>query len=84
MYMLMYRHSYFFYPETSLHSLEEIDLIFAKGYYKNMSYVKSAQELPKLSVQDMEQLATPYGLAEANESEKSSLEHIKEVNSKNS
>lgn len=71
------------YPETSLRSLEEIYLIFAKGYYKNMSYVKAAQELPKLSVQDMEQQATQYGLAEANEFEKSSLEHIEEVNSMN-
>lgn len=83
-YMLTYRHSYFFYPETSHRSLEEIDLIFAKGYSENISYVKAAQELPKLSVQDMEQLATQYGLAEANEFEKSPLEHLEEVNSKTS
>lgn len=80
--ILTNRHSYFFYPETSHRSLEEIDMIFAKGYYENISYVKAAQELPKLSVQDMEQLATQYGLAEANEFEKSGLEHVEEVVSK--
>lgn len=80
--MLTNWHSYFFYPETSHRSLEEIDLIFAKGYCENISYVKAAQELPKLSVQDMEQLATQYGLAKANEFEKSGIEHVEEVNSK--
>ena len=59
-------------------------MIFAKGYYESISYVKAAKELPKLSVQDMEQLATQYGMAAANEFEKSSLEHIEEVGSKNS
>ncbi|KAJ9143432.1 Sugar transporter [Pleurostoma richardsiae] len=53
---------YFFYPETAHRSLEEIDLIFAKGYFEKKSYVKAAQELPKLSVSDMEQLAAQYGL----------------------
>ncbi|KAF2114272.1 general substrate transporter [Lophiotrema nucula] len=55
---------YFFYPETSHRSLEEIDLIFAKGYIEKMSYVKAGKELPRLSVEDMEQLAVQYGLAE--------------------
>lgn len=78
-------HNYFFHPETSHESLEEIDSIFAKGYYENISYVKAAQELLKLSVQDMEQLAIQYGLAEANEFEKAaSLEHMEDVSSKTS
>lgn len=55
---------YFFYPETSHRSLEEIDLIFAKGYFENISYVKAAKELPKLSVEDMERLAAQYGLTD--------------------
>ena len=37
---------YFLYPETSGRSLEEIDLIFAKGYLENKSYVLAAKELP--------------------------------------
>ena len=56
--------SYFFYPETARRSLEEIDLIFAKGYIENISYVKAGKELPSLSVEDMEQLAIQYGLTE--------------------
>ncbi|KAK5209483.1 hypothetical protein LTR96_000274 [Exophiala xenobiotica] len=55
---------YFFYPETSHRTLEEIDLIFAKGYVENTSYVKAAKELPRLSVEDMERLAHQYGLTD--------------------
>ncbi|KAL8683127.1 MAG: hypothetical protein Q9224_006712 [Gallowayella concinna] len=75
---------YFFYPETSHRTLEEIDLIFAKGYHENISYVKAAKQLPKLTVRDMEQLATQYGLAEANEFEKDVGSHMEEVDSKKS
>jgi sugar porter (SP) family MFS transporter len=52
---------YFFYPETAGRSLEEIDLIFAKGYVDNMSYVKAARELPRLSDEEIEQYAIQYG-----------------------
>lgn len=51
----------FFYPETAGRSLEEIDLIFAKGYCENMSYVRAAKELPKLSDEEVEQKALEYG-----------------------
>jgi hypothetical protein len=53
---------YFFYPETARRSLEEIDLIFAKGYVENMSYVRAAKELPYLSDEDIERVAIQYGL----------------------
>ncbi|KXT08888.1 hypothetical protein AC579_4669 [Pseudocercospora musae] len=56
---------YLFYPETSHRSLEEIDFIFAKGYYENISYVKAAKEMPRLTNDDMEALAEEYGLADA-------------------
>ena len=47
-----------------------------------MSYVRAAKELPRLSVEGMEELAVQYGLAEANEFEKHGVTgHIEEVGS---
>lgn len=40
---------YFFYPETAGRSLEEIDIIFARGYVEKVSYVKMAKEMPPLT-----------------------------------
>lgn len=51
----------FFYPETAGRSLEEIDLIFAKGYVDNISYVKASNELPRLTDEEIEQYAIQYG-----------------------
>ncbi|TGJ79755.1 hypothetical protein E0Z10_g9010 [Xylaria hypoxylon] len=53
---------YFFYPETARRSLEEIDIIFAKGNVENISYVKAAKELPLLTDEEVEQEALKYGL----------------------
>lgn len=50
-----------FYPETKQRSLEEIDLIFAKGHLENMSYVKAAKELPFLDPVGIEQMQRQYG-----------------------
>ncbi|THZ72323.1 general substrate transporter [Aureobasidium pullulans] len=52
---------YCFYPETSGRSLEEIDLIFAKGYLEKMSYVTAAKELPKLDAAEIDAKAREYG-----------------------
>lgn len=57
---------YFFYPETAGRSLEEIDLIFAKGYCENMSYVRASHELPKLTDEEIEQKAAEYGFGVGN------------------
>ncbi|GAA5943006.1 sugar porter family MFS transporter [Sporobolomyces koalae] len=40
---------YFFYPETAGRSLEEIDVIFARGYVEKRSYVHMASEMPTLT-----------------------------------
>lgn len=53
---------WFFYPETANRSLEEIDIIFAKGSVENMSYVRAAQEMPFLSDAEVEREALRYGL----------------------
>ncbi|KAI1102228.1 general substrate transporter [Jackrogersella minutella] len=53
---------WFFYPETAKRSLEEIDIIFAKGFVENKSYVRAAEELPLLSPEQVEQEALKYGL----------------------
>lgn len=53
---------YIFYPETANRSLEEIDIIFAKGNVENMSYVKAAAEMPFLSDAEVESEALRYGL----------------------
>ena len=52
---------YLFYPETKQRSLEEIDIIFAKGYMENMSYVAAAQQLPYLSDAEIDAKAREYG-----------------------
>ncbi|KAK4501691.1 hypothetical protein PRZ48_007500 [Zasmidium cellare] len=52
---------YFFYIETANRSLEEVDLIFAKGYMENMSYVRASRELPFLSDEEIDSKAREYG-----------------------
>ena len=53
---------YFLYPETKQRSLEEIDIIFAKGYAENISYVRAAKELPFLGDEEVEDMALKYRL----------------------
>ncbi|KAI9746627.1 MAG: hypothetical protein M1818_000341 [Claussenomyces sp. TS43310] len=55
---------YFFYPETKRRSLEEIDLIFAKGYLENISYVRAAKEMPFLNDHEVDQMARQYGFVD--------------------
>lgn len=52
---------YFFYIETAGRSLEEVDLIFAKGYLENMSYVRASRELPFLSDEELDAKAKEFG-----------------------
>jgi sugar porter (SP) family MFS transporter len=52
---------YIFYPETKMRSLEEIDIIFAKGFMENMTYVRAANELPYLDDAGVEAKAREYG-----------------------
>lgn len=53
---------YFFYPETAGRSLEEIDIIFAKGYDEKISYVHAAKQLPKLTESEVRAEARRYGV----------------------
>ncbi|KAI4725568.1 general substrate transporter [Aureobasidium sp. EXF-10728] len=52
---------YYFYPESSGRTLEEIDLIFAKGYLEKMSYVTAAVELPHMNPEEIDAKAREYG-----------------------
>ncbi|KAH0400152.1 general substrate transporter, partial [Aureobasidium melanogenum] len=52
---------YWFFPETSGRSLEEIDLIFAKGYLEKMNYVTAAKELPHMNPDEIDAKAREYG-----------------------
>ncbi|KAL2074832.1 hypothetical protein VTL71DRAFT_8611 [Oculimacula yallundae] len=61
---------YFFYPETKKRSLEEIDLIFAKGYLENISYVKASHDMPFLSDREVEEMSRRYGFADSDEETK--------------
>ena len=64
---------YFTYPETAKRSLEEIDIIFAKGYCENMSYVRAARELEFLNDEEIDRKAKEYGLVEAMEKEEEEI-----------
>ncbi|MDI1491608.1 MAG: hypothetical protein OHK93_002817 [Ramalina farinacea] len=55
---------YFTYPETARRSLEEIDIIFAKGYCEKIGYVRAARELPFLSDEEIDRKAGEYGLVD--------------------
>jgi len=54
---------YLFYPETKGRSLEEIDIIFAKAYFRDEWDVRVADEMPKLTVAEVESEARRWGLA---------------------
>jgi sugar porter (SP) family MFS transporter len=69
---------YFFYPETSGRSLEEIDLIFAKGYIEKKSYVRAAEEIPFLDDAEIDQYARNLGLDRGDEEAGSSDGSVKE------
>jgi len=60
---------YFLYPETSGRSLEEIDLIFAKGYLENKSYVLAAKELPTMDDSEIARYNREYGMDETSDEE---------------
>jgi sugar porter (SP) family MFS transporter len=69
---------YFFYPETSGRSLEEIDLIFAKGYVEKMSYVRAAKELPYMDESDIARTVREYDIADSDVENRSSDGSVKE------
>jgi hypothetical protein len=57
----------FFYPETAGRSLEEIDLIFAKGFLEKKNYVQAAKELPKIADHEVDQRAREFGFVSSDD-----------------
>ena len=53
---------YYTYPETARRSLEEIDIIFAKGYVEKIGYVRAARELEFLTDEEVEGVGRGYGI----------------------
>lgn len=66
---------YFLYPETAGRSLEEIDLIFAKGFMENKSYVHAAQQLPKIADHEVDQRARELGFVTSDDESPMAKEH---------
>ncbi|ANB11227.1 glucose-inactivated glycerol proton symporter STL1 [Sugiyamaella lignohabitans] len=69
---------YFFYPETAGRSLEEMDIIFAKGYVEKKPYFRVAQQLPSLTPEQVENEAISLGLYEA-PSEKGDADYVDDI-----
>lgn len=59
----------FFYPETAGRSLEEIDIIFAKGWTEKISYIRAAEQLPHLTAVEIKQMNSQYGFATESDSD---------------
>lgn len=69
---------YLFYPETAGRTLEEIDLIFAKGYVEKKGYVRAAKELPRLSEHEVHEKAREYGFQLSDEEARASFSEREE------
>ncbi|KAJ5106075.1 sugar transporter STL1 [Penicillium alfredii] len=66
--------AWFFYPETAGRDLEEVDIIFAKAHVEGKWPYQVANELPKLTVEQIAQMQIDLGL---NVAENHSIEHEK-------
>lgn len=69
---------YFFYVETAGRSLEEIDLIFAKGFHEKISYVRASKELPFLTDAELDEKSREYGAQSSDDDESGKLEDAAE------
>ncbi|KAJ5125123.1 sugar transporter STL1 [Penicillium atrosanguineum] len=70
--------AWFFYPETAGRDLEEIDIIFAKAHIEKKWPYQIANQMPKLTVEQISQMQTELGLDTsdhqvASESEKAEI-----------
>lgn len=57
--------------------MEEIDLIFAKGFHEKISYVRASKELPFLTDAELDEKSREYG-AQSSDDESGKLEDAAE------
>lgn len=68
--------AYFFYVETAGRDLEEVDIIFAKAHVEKKWPFQIAQELPKLSHEEIQQNLFDLGLGASDQSSASDNEKV--------
>ena len=64
--------------ETKGRSLEELDVIFAKAYTTKEWYVKTAHELPALSMAEVEREAQRWGISGEIAADKAAMRDMEE------
>lgn len=60
---------YIFYPETKGRNLEEIDIIFAKGFSEGINYPKAEKALPHLTEGEVQAHAEKEGFSSSDDEE---------------
>ncbi|CRG91503.1 hypothetical protein PISL3812_08552 [Talaromyces islandicus] len=76
--------AYFFYVETAGRDLEEVDIIFAKAHVEKKWPFQVAQELPKLSPEQINQMSVDLGLGAPDHTTTNEAEKVEMATSSNS
>ncbi len=75
---------FFFYPETTGRTLEEIDIIFAKAHLDKAFPFRVASHLPKLSLQQIKEYTEDLGIYDDEKQTDLQIEDVQSSSNKNS